>query len=83
MVNIVPTLPRMSKSSDILQRFGKRVRDLRQRAELSQEDFAERCELDRTYIGGIERGERNVSLRNIEVIASALDMKLSDLMEGL
>ena len=73
----------MSKSSNILVRFGKRVRELRQRAELSQEDFAERCELDRTYIGGIERGERNVSLRNIEVIASALDVKLSDLMEGL
>lgn len=73
----------MSKSSDILVHFGKRVRELRHREGLSQERFAGRCELDRTYIGGIERGERNVSLRNIEVIALALDVKLSDLMAGL
>ncbi len=49
----------------------------------SQEAFAAHCGLDRTYIGGIERGERNVALRNIAAIANALDMTLSELMQGL
>lgn len=49
----------------------------------SQESFAAKCDLDRTYVGGIERGERNVAIRNIESIAKALDMTLSELMEGL
>jgi len=73
----------MTRNDDLLRRFGERVRDLRQRAGLSQEDFAARCELDRTYIGGIERGERNVSLCNINIIAKALGIKLSELMKGL
>jgi transcriptional regulator with XRE-family HTH domain len=46
---------------------------------VSQEEFADRCGLDRTYIGGIERGERNVALVNIEKIAGALRMSLSEL----
>jgi transcriptional regulator with XRE-family HTH domain len=45
--------------------------------------LAARCELDRTYIGGIERGERNVAVRNIERIAEALDMTISELLEDL
>ena len=49
----------------------------------SQETFAARCELDRTYIGGIERGERNVGLRNIEAIAKALNVTITTLTEGL
>jgi len=49
----------------------------------SQESFAAKCGLDRTYIGGIERGERNLALRNIENIAKALDISLSELMRGL
>lgn len=59
------------------------MRELRLRKGYSQESFAAKCELDRTYVGGIERGERNVALRNIESIARALDMTLSELMEGL
>ena len=73
----------MVRSPDILLRFGARVRELRKGKGYSQETFAERCGLDRTYIGGIERGERNVALRNIETIAKALDITLSDLMRGL
>lgn len=73
----------MSRSADILRRFGIRVRELRLRAGLSQEAFANVCCLDRTYISGIERGHRNVSLRNIAVVANALDVTLSELMEGL
>lgn len=73
----------MPKRADILERFGQRVRALRQAQGYSQERFAAACELDRTYIGGIERGERNVALRNIEVIAQALDISLAELMQGL
>ncbi len=71
------------KKPDILLRFGARVRELRKSKGYSQEAFAARCELDRTYIGGIERGERNVALRNIDAIAKALDMRVSQLMKHL
>lgn len=73
----------MKKKVVILKRFGDRVRQLRKERELSQEAFAALCELDRTYIGGIERGERNVGLKNIEVIARALDVSVSELTNGL
>jgi len=73
----------MAKSADIAARFGSRVRDRRLAMRLSQEAFAAKCGLDRTYISGIERGKRNVSLRNIEVIAKALGTSISDLTEGL
>ncbi len=56
-----------------------RPRELRLARGLSQEDLALRCELDRSYIGGVERGERNVSLVNIHRIAAALDAKSADL----
>jgi transcriptional regulator with XRE-family HTH domain len=53
--------------------FGRAIRSLRrERLDVSQEEFADLCELDRTYIGGIERGERNLGLRNILKIADAL-----------
>ena len=73
----------MSHHSDILLRFGQRVRELRQAQGLSQESFASHAGLDRTYVGGVERGERNISLRNIEVLAVALDTSISELMRGL
>jgi len=73
----------MLEDSKILKRFGKRVRDLRKAKGFSQEGFAAACGLDRTYFGGIERGERNVALRNIEIIACGLDISISELMKGL
>ena len=73
----------MARRQTILARFGNRVRELRLSKGLSQESFAARCELDRTYVGGIERGERNLALLNIESIANALDITLSELMKGL
>ena len=72
-----------NEEQDILMQFGQRVRSLRKSQRLSQEAFADRCGLDRTYVGGIERGERNVSLRNIDAIAKALGVRLSQLMEGV
>ncbi len=59
--------------------FGHRVRELRVKKGLSQEALASACGLDRTYIGGIERGERNVSLVNIQRIATALGASVRDL----
>lgn len=66
-----------------LQQFGDRVRTLRKDRGLSQEQLAERTGLHRTYIGGIERGERNVSLINIVRLAKALEVPPSDLLQGL
>ena len=66
----------------LVQAFGAKLRQLRQASGLSQEELAARCELDRTYIGGIERGERNPSLKNIYLIAAALDVAVSDLFSG-
>ena len=68
---------------DICKKFGIRVRDLRISSGLSQEVLGQKSGLHRTYIGGIERGERNISLINIEKIAKALSVPISSLMEDL
>ena len=62
-----------------LEIFGKTIRELRLQKGWSQEDLADRCNLHRTYIGGIERGERNVGLMNILILAKALEVLPSDL----
>jgi transcriptional regulator with XRE-family HTH domain len=67
----------------IEKRFGNRVRELRQAKGLSQEELAFRAKVHRTYIGGIERGERNPALKNIAAIAKALEVSLSDLFSKL
>jgi transcriptional regulator with XRE-family HTH domain len=59
--------------------FGRRVRELREQRGLSQEQLAHESGLHRTYVGGIERGERNPSLINIARIATALDVHISEL----
>jgi transcriptional regulator with XRE-family HTH domain len=68
---------------DVRIRFGKAVRKRRKGLGVSQEEFADMCGLDRTYIGGIERGERNVALVNIEKIARALRLSLWELFRGV
>jgi transcriptional regulator with XRE-family HTH domain len=68
---------------DVRIRFGKALRQRRRRLGVSQEEFADMCGLDRTYVGGIERGERNVSLVNIERLAKSLQVSLSDLLRGV
>ncbi len=62
--------------------FGNRVRQLRKNRGWSQEEFAHRVGLDRSYMGGVERGERNVSLENICLIATALDVPPAQLFQG-
>ena len=64
-------------------RFGKVLRQRRRKLGVSQEAFADLCGLDRTYVGGIERGERNVALVNIEKLARALRISLSELFRGV
>ena len=59
--------------------FGNRVRQLRKNRGWSQEEFAHRVGLDRSYMGGVERGERNVSLENICLIAKALAVSPAEL----
>ena len=63
--------------------FGAELRAARLRRGLSQDDLADVSGLHRTYIGGIERGERNPSLTNIARLADALDMRFAELLEGL
>lgn len=60
--------------------FGARVRELRNEHGWSQEDFAHRAELDRTYVSGIERGVRNPPLDIIYRLAQTLDVPASDLL---
>ena len=68
---------------NIRVRFGKALRQRRNKLGVSQEAFADMCELDRTYIGGIERGERNVALVNIEKLAKTLRISISELFKGV
>jgi transcriptional regulator with XRE-family HTH domain len=69
------------RSTDIVVRFGRAVQRLRREAKFSQEAFADKCGLDRTYVSGIERGLRNLTLRNIEAIARGLGLTLPELFK--
>ena len=68
---------------DVRVRFGRVVRRRRHKIGVSQEEFADMCGLDRTYMGGIERGERNLSLVNIEKIALGFRISLEELFHGV
>lgn len=66
-----------------LTAFGQTVRRYRKEKGLSQEAFADACGIDRSYMGGVERGERNIALVNIEKIIRALGMQPSEFFKGL
>lgn len=68
---------------DIRRRFGRAMRKHRERLGVSQEEFADLCGLHRTYVGAIERGERNVSLLNLQKIARAFKMSMYELFRGM
>jgi transcriptional regulator with XRE-family HTH domain len=71
----------VTSNSEILKKFGERVRELRKQRDISQEELAHRADLHRTYIGMIERAEKNVTLLNIEKIANALEVKVSEMLK--
>ena len=79
----MPSPSPKSPLSAIAGEFGRRVRLRREELELSQEKLAERCELHWTYIGQVERGQRNLSLHNIVRIAKGLESDPGELMRGL
>ncbi len=63
-----------SNNENIQKKFGSRLRQIRQNMGLSQEELGHLSNLDRSYVGGVERGERNISLVNIHKIADALNI---------
>ncbi|MEB7887321.1 helix-turn-helix domain-containing protein [Serratia fonticola] len=71
----------MKRSEQIKSLFGQRVRELRLQQGMSQEAFADKCGLDRTYISGIERGVRNPTLEVIHIIANGLSVELDTLFQ--
>ncbi|WHZ17101.1 MAG: hypothetical protein OJF52_003953 [Nitrospira sp.] len=66
---------------DVLSRLGRRIRELRLKAGLTQEQLAERADLHPTYLGSVERGERNLSLNNLDKLAGALQVPLHSLLD--
>lgn len=67
--------------SDLLLQFGQRIRTLRTARGLTQEKLAELTGFHRTYIGMVERGERNISLKNIGVFAGTFEISVSELLD--
>lgn len=71
----------MISKKEILIKFGDRVREIRKEKGLSQEELSFKADLHRTYIGMIERAEKNITLVNIEKIANALEVSINDLFD--
>lgn len=67
----------------ILERLGSRVRELRKQQGLSQEKFALKAEIDRTYLAGIEQGKRNPSIKSLEKIILTLGVSFHTFFEGM
>jgi len=72
----------MQLNTEILKIFGENVRKIRREKGLSQEELAFKASLHRTYIGMIERAEKNITLINIEKIANALEVNINKLING-
>jgi len=69
-------------SMNIKQRIGQRIRELRTKMGISQEQLALRSELDRTYMTSVENGKRNISIQNIEKIIDALETTFEEFFKG-
>ncbi len=67
----------------IKEKIGKRIKELRLKTGLSQEKFALKIEMDRTYFASVEAGRRNISIVNLQKIAIGLDVTLSELFKGV
>lgn len=66
----------------IQKQVGKRIREIRLSKKISQEDCALNCDLHRTYFGSVERGERNISIINLNKICLSLDISLKDFFDS-
>ena len=73
----------MQPPSHVARAFGKALREYRVKKGLSQQDLADKCGLDISYVGGIERGQRNPTLGVIHGLASVLGVKVSDLLKNM
>ena len=71
----------MADKNYILVRFGRKIRFERERKKISQEKLGELAGIHRTYVGMIERGEKNITLLNMEKVAAALDISLKQLVD--
>jgi transcriptional regulator with XRE-family HTH domain len=67
-------------AEDIRKLFGQNLRKIRVAQKISQEELAFRCGLHRTYVSSVERGERNISLENIQKLAEGLEVSMKDLI---
>jgi transcriptional regulator with XRE-family HTH domain len=67
----------------IRRKLGKRIRELRQTRGFSQEGFADKCGFHRNYLGGVERGERNVTFEGVNSMAKALKISLAELFKNV
>ena len=67
----------------IAKQLGERIKELRNKTGLSQEKFALKIDMDRTYFATVELGKRNISLQNIEKIAKGLNITISELFDGI
>jgi transcriptional regulator with XRE-family HTH domain len=70
-------------SEDIAILLGRRIKELRKKTGMSQEKFALRIDMDRTYFASVESGKRNISVRNIKKIADGLEVSVSELFGDL
>lgn len=68
---------------EIKSKVGKRIKEIREQKRISQKDLSFSADLDRSYIASVESGQRNISIVNLEKIAIALDVTLSELFKGI
>lgn len=68
---------------DIKSKVGKRIREIREKIDMSQKDLSYSADLDRSYIASVESGQRNISIVNLEKIANSLQVSLSELFKGI
>ena len=83
MVLYAITVIIMIREQQALKLLGDNIRKLRTQKKFSQEDFSNIAEIDRSYVGQVERGERNISFKNLFRIATALDVSVSELTVGI
>ncbi len=78
-----PAVRKLLKVNELQVVLGKRIRDLRRKKGFSQESFADHCGLHRTYMGGIERGEHNLTIQTALTISKGLGISVSKLLSGI